>query len=247
MKAWPSRILQTVSSATMLAGTVAFCGTAALALSVYPANTAHTNPSTVARVQGTLLASGPATVPAGSFCIGIVDAIQQPGASVSHAHAAGFVYVLRGANSLRVLEAPDSTITVGQAVFVGDSIAHTHANPSADAASSWIFVGVRPAGTCQSITPVPGTVHVYASPDLPPLPHVQYRETLSELHLANGESVTLRPAPAQAVLILDGSLTVTTDGRTAPLITGQAFNVADGATARVQSGSATRLLIFVLR
>jgi len=193
------------------------------------------------------LGSGTAAVPAGAFCVGIANIPQAAGGNITHAHVAGFMYVLSGVHTLQVAGSADTTTNPGGAAFIGDLITHTHANLQSFP-NSWDFIGVRPAGKCSTAPPVPGAAVVYASPDEPALAPRSYTEILSEIDLAAGGRTAQHTGATQVFLVLSGSVNFILNGQATTLGVNQGFiEPADTTAQESDAGSGSRLLAFVVQ
>ncbi len=194
----------------------------------------------------TMLANGPAAVPAGQFCIGIANIPQAPGGAITHAHVAGFMFVLAGVHTLQIAGKPDVNSSVGQASFVGDAVTHTHANLQSTP-NSWDFIGTRAAGTCANPPPVPGASVVYASPDEPALAQRSYTEQLLQVAMPAGGRTALHTGVTEVFLVLSGSVTFVSNGQSTTLTANQGFiDTADVTGQEIDGGTGSNMLVFVL-
>ncbi len=115
--------------------------------------------------------------PTGALYASVVKVSQPGGTTITHEHAAGFVYVIDGTHKLAINGGPPLTLTTGKASFIGANIVHSHVNPG-NSVSHWYFVSIRP-NTARNAPPLFTDQKIlYATPDLPPLPSGSYCESL---------------------------------------------------------------------
>jgi quercetin dioxygenase-like cupin family protein len=99
----------------------------------------------------------------------------------------------------------------------------------------WYFVAVRPAAQRGTAMPVPAGHRTYESAELTGLLGGPQRERLTDQRLSAGASGHYS-GPA-AIVVLDGQLVITVDGRRSDLVAQAGSTIAGGTEATVQAGS----------
>ncbi|GAC1512184.1 MAG: hypothetical protein NVS2B12_29270 [Ktedonobacteraceae bacterium] len=169
-----------------------------------------------------LAAATVSALPAGTLYASIVEVPQPGGTTISHAHAAGFVYAVDGTHSLAFKGGPTVTLTPGQASFVEADTVHSHINPGSST-NRWYFISIRP-NTARNAPPLfPNQRVIYATPDLPPSPSGTYCESLIlSTHQPNGGRTAAHIHSGLEVnLVLDGTIKTVLAGQTLLLKAGQ--------------------------
>jgi len=109
----------------------------------------------------------------------------------------------------------------------------------------WYFIAVRGAAARGGVMPVPAGHRTYESENLTGLASGPQQERLTDQRLAAGASTRVT-GPA-AIVVLDGQVSVTVDGRQNNLAAQAGATIAGGTDATVQSGSGgARVLVVQL-
>jgi mannose-6-phosphate isomerase-like protein (cupin superfamily) len=109
----------------------------------------------------------------------------------------------------------------------------------------WYFVAVRPAAQRGAAMPVPAGHRTYESAELTGFLSGPQRERLTDQRLAAGASE--RYAGPAAIVVLDGHVSITVDGRQTDVSAQAGTTIAGGTEAMVQSGSGgARILVIQL-
>jgi len=217
-------------------------GAAAPSATPFSAPSATTKPNEAVGYTSAKLADGPlAALPALPLYVNVLDVPQQPAASTQHAHIAGFVFVASGIHRLVIQNGETKDSQPGQAVFVGQDVVHTHANPGT-APNEWYFIALRNTNARSAAPTFPGQSTLYESPDLPAnaLLAGKYVEQLNLVTLEKGgRTPSHKHGGVEMVIVLDGTVQVRAAGQAQALTKGkggviapntilQATNVGDG-------------------
>ncbi len=205
--------------------------------------------------NGKKLAIGTVTaLPTGTLYINLIAIAQAPGNSITHEHAAGFVYVVDGTHILAIQNGPTQKLYADGAVFVGANVVHTHTNPGTTT-SHWYFISIRP-NTARTAPPTfPNQKVLYATPDLPALASGPHCEILREVvEQPGGRSVAHMHSGIEVNFVLAGSVQLRTAGQS-PVILNQgqgayilpntplqAYNVSTGTS----NGGVARFFALVI-
>jgi redox-sensitive bicupin YhaK (pirin superfamily) len=219
---------------------VALVLTAACGGAAAPAPQATPNATaSPAAVAASILASGRIeSIPAGPLFVNYMDLPQAAGGSIKHQHIAGFVYSVQGTHEMDVDGAAPLMIQAGKAAFIGATVMHVHANPSATA-NDWLFIGLRPASSRPLGIIVPGQKELYTTADLTQITAGAYTETLTDSRLtANGTDGQTGPS-LRVLYLIDGTLTVSGDAAmTGTVSAGQGAYSLPGANLVLTAGTA---------
>lgn len=106
----------------------------------------------------------------------------------------------------------------------------------------WYFVAVRPVAQRGVVMPVPDGHRTYESLNLTGLASGQQLERLTDRRIEPGESA--RVAGPAAVVVLDGHVAVTVNGKQTELSARSGTTIPGGTEAAVTSDSGARVLVF---
>lgn len=190
-----------------------------------------------------------AVLPKGTLYVQFLDVPQPAGNNLTHAHIAGFVYLLNGAHRLAVAGGETKELKVGEAAFVPADTSHTHSNPGT-AESRWYFISIRP-NTARTAAPTfPGQKELFGTPDLPGLADGPYAQGLRLVTLQpNGRTSAHKPGGLESVVLLEGNLEVRVQGASPKtLATGQGTHVTAGTPLQVRNtaSSAAKFLAYFI-
>jgi len=107
----------------------------------------------------------------------------------------------------------------------------------------WYFIAVRPVAQRGAVMPVPAGHRTYESANLTGLASGPYLERFTDQRLGSGELA--RVAGPAAIVVLDGQVSVTVDGRQTDLSAQSGATIAGGTEATVQSGSGSARVLVV--
>jgi quercetin dioxygenase-like cupin family protein len=161
-------------------------------------------------------------LPTGTLYASFIEVPQPGGTTITHEHAAGFVYVIDGTHELTIKGGPTVTLTPGKASFIGAHVVHSHINPG-NSVNHWYFVSLRP-NTARNAPPLfPNQKVLYATPDLPPLPSGSYCESLilSTHQPDGGRTPAHIHSGLEVNIVLDGTIKFILAGQTMTLTAGQ--------------------------
>jgi quercetin dioxygenase-like cupin family protein len=188
-----------------------------------------------------------AALPKGTLYVQFLDVPQPAGNNLTHAHIAGFVYLVNGAHRLVVAGGETKDLKVGEGAFVPADISHTHTNPGTTE-SRWYFISIRP-NTARTAAPTfPGQKELFGTPDLPAMADGAYTQALRMVTLQpNGRTAAHKHGGLESLVLLEGSVEVRVQGASPKMLaTGQGTHVAAGTPLQIRNtgNSAAKFLAY---
>lgn len=195
----------------------------------------------------TVLADGKVpALPNGTLYMNVIDIPEAPGQTITHAHVPGFVYAVSGTHRMPIDGLETLTLTPGQAGFVGTQ-SHSHIDPDSTP-NDWYFVSIRPIAARAAPPLVPQQKVLFETPDLPALPAGPYTERLAAETLdPGGRGAAHRLGGVELLFVLQGSIRVQVDGKSASVTAGQgSWQTAGTCIQAINDGPAAAKVLTLL-
>jgi hypothetical protein len=113
--------------------------------------------------------------------------------------------------------------------------------------NDWLFISIRPASARGGPMPLPTASRVFESAELVGLPAGPYTETMTDVTLASGSSLTIEETGAGVIVVVDGQTRLEPSGGTTTLLGVQQASLLQPGSITVltaDGGHAVRLLRF---
>ena len=173
------------------------------------ANAATANTATTIGVVPLFLGDDKiAALPSGTLYVQYLDIPQSVGATITHAHIAGYVYTYEGTHRLAIQGGETKDLKAGGAAFVPPDAGHSHSNPGTSV-NRWYFISIRPNTARTAPATFPGQKEAFASADLPAFPTGAYALALRLITIQpNGREGPRTHGGHMTFLVLDGTIEV---------------------------------------